>query len=166
VYYNHLNTGRPFDSAKPFKYTTQYIDEAEGPLYPFGYGLSYSQFVLSDLQLSAAVLRPAESLKASVIVANTGERDGETVVQLYIRDPVSSVSRPVKELKGFQKIMLKAGERRRIEFTLDEDALKFYDAQLRHVAEPGEFRVQVGLDSQDVLEQRFELLKASKKVEY
>ena len=157
VYYNHLNTGRPFDSVKPFKYTTQYIDEAEGPLYPFGYGLSYSQFVLSDLQLSAAVLRPAESLKASVIVANTGERDGETVVQLYIRDPVASVSRPVKELKGFQKILLKAGERRRIEFTLDEDALKFYDAQLRHVAEPGEFRVQVGLDSQDVLEQRFEL---------
>ena len=157
LYYNHLNTGRPFDSLKPFKYTTQYIDEAEGPLYPFGYGLSYSQFVLSDLQLSAAVLRPGDSLKASVQLANTGERDGETVVELYIRDPLASISRPVKELKGFQKVLLKAGERRRIEFTVGEGDLKFYDAQLRYVAEPGEFRVQVGLDSRDVLEQRFEL---------
>ncbi|MGU9858641.1 beta-glucosidase BglX [Pseudomonas sp. LF245] len=157
LYYNHLNTGRPYDSAKPFKYTTQYIDEAEGPLYPFGYGLSYSQFVLSDLQLSAAVLRPGESLKASVELTNTGEREGETVVQLYIRDPLASVSRPVKELKGFQKVLLKAGERRRIEFNVSEGDLKFYNAQLQHVAEPGEFRVQVGLDSNDVLEQRFEL---------
>lgn len=157
VYYNHLNTGRPFDRNAPFKYTTQYVDEQQGPLYPFGYGLSYTRFELSDLQLSAPTLLRSETLKASVELANTGKRDGETVVQLYIRDPVASISRPVKELKGFQKIMLKAGERRRIEFTVGEEDLKFYDAQLRHVAEPGEFRVQVGLDSRDVIEQRFEL---------
>ena len=157
LYYNHLNTGRPFDSAKPFKYTTQYIDEAEGALYPFGYGLSCTRFALSNLQLSAPTLLRGGTLKASVELANTGERDGETVVQLYIRDPVASISRPVKELKGFQKVMLKAGERRRIEFTVGVADLKFYDVHLRHVAEPGEFRVQVGLDSREVIEQRFEL---------
>jgi beta-glucosidase len=157
IYYNHLNTGRAFTPDSPHKYMSQYIDEQDGPLYPFGYGLSYTRFELSDLQLSAPTLLRSETLKASVELANTGKRDGETVVQLYIRDPVASISRPVKELKGFQKIMLKAGERRRIEFIVGEEDLKFYDAQLRHVAEPGEFRVQVGLDSRDVIEQRFEL---------
>lgn len=157
VYYNHLNTGRPFNSAEPRKYMSQYVDEAEGPLYPFGYGLSYTRFELSDLQLSTPVLHAGEQLKARITLVNTGPRDGETVVQLYIRDLVASVSRPVKELKGFQKIMLRAGERRVVEFTLDENDLKFYDAQLNHVAEPGEFKVQIGLDSQDVKEQSFEL---------
>ena len=98
-----------------------------------------------------------QQLKARITLANAGPRDGETVVQLYIRDLVASVSRPVKELKGFEKIMLKAGERRIIEFTLDENDLKFYNAQLDYVAEPGEFKVQIGLDSQDVQEQSFEL---------
>ncbi|UVH53054.1 beta-glucosidase BglX [Pseudomonas sp. CBSPBW29] len=157
LYYNHLNTGRPFDSAAPWKYMSQYIDEPDGPLYPFGYGLSYTRFELSDLQLSTSVLRVGEQLKARITLANAGPRDGETVVQLYIRDLVASVSRPVKELKGFEKIMLKAGERRIIEFTLDENDLKFYNAQLDYVAEPGEFKVQIGLDSQDVQEQSFEL---------
>jgi beta-glucosidase len=136
---------------------SQYIDEPDGPLYPFGYGLSYTRFELSDLQLSTSVLRVGEQLKARITLANAGPRDGETVVQLYIRDLVASVSRPVKELKGFEKIMLKAGERRIIEFTLDENDLKFYNAQLDYVAEPGEFKVQIGLDSQDVQEQSFEL---------
>ena len=157
IYYNHLNTGRPFIPDEPNKYMSQYIDELEGPLFPFGFGLSYTRFALSDVQLSSAVLQRGQSLRVGVTLSNSGERDGETVVQLYIRDPVASISRPVKELKGFQKVMLKAGERRRIEFTVGEEDLKFYDAQLRHVAEPGEFRVQVGLDSRDVIEQRFEL---------
>ncbi|NWC95991.1 MULTISPECIES: beta-glucosidase BglX [unclassified Pseudomonas] len=157
VYYNHLNTGRPFNPAASEKYTSQYIDEPDGPLYPFGYGLSYTRFELSGLQLSTPVLHRGESLTVSVTLANTGPRDGETVVQLYLRDVVASVSRPVKELKGFQKIMLKAGEHTVVEFTLDENDLKFYDAQLHYVAEPGEFKVQVGLDSQAVQEQRFEL---------
>jgi beta-glucosidase len=157
IYYNHLNTGRPFDSAAPWKYTSQYIDEPHGPLYPFGYGLSYTRFELSDLQLSTSVLHVGEQLKARITLANTGPCDGETVVQLYIRDLIASVSRPVKELKGFEKIMLKAGERRIVEFTLDENDLKFYDAQLHYVAELGEFKVQIGLDSQDVQEQSFEL---------
>ena len=157
IYYNHLNTGHPFIPDQPNKYMSQYIDEQEGPLFPFGFGLSYTRFALSDLQLSSAVLHRGQSLRVGVTLANAGERDGETVVQLYIRDPVASVSRPVKELKGFQKVMLKAGERRRIEFTVGEDDLKFYDVHLRHVAEPGEFRLQIGLDSREVIEQRFEL---------
>lgn len=157
VYYNHLNTGRPFDSATPWKYTSQYIDEPDGPLYPFGYGLSYTRFELSDLQLSTPVLHAGEQLTVSITLANAGPRDGETVVQLYLHDVVASVSRPVKELKGFQKILLKAGESKVVEFTLDENDLKFYDAQLHYVAEPGEFKVQIGLDSQDVKEQSFEL---------
>jgi beta-glucosidase len=157
VYYNHLSTGRPYNPAAPYKYTTQYIDEEQGPLFPFGYGLSYTSFKLSNLRLSSNVLQRDEPLTVSVELTNTGTRPGETVVQLYVRDTVASVSRPVKELKGFEKVMLKAGERKVIDFSLNENALKFYDAQLRHIAEPGEFSVQVGLDSQDVIEQRFVL---------
>lgn len=157
MYYNHLRTWRPYNSTAPYKYTTQYIDEDEGPLYPFGYGLSYTRFQLSQLRLSTPILHRGERLKVSVELANTGARAGETVVQLYVRDEVASISRPVKELKGFEKVMLKAGERTLIEFTLDENALKFYDDSLRYVAEPGVFKVQVGLDSQDVIEQPFEL---------
>lgn len=158
IYYNHLATGHPFNAQAPRKYMSQYIDELEGPLFPFGFGLSYTRFELSELRLSSALLRRGQRLDVSIMLSNTGTRDGETVVQLYIRDPVASISRPVKELKGFQKILLKAGERRRIEFSVGEEDLKFHDAQLRHIAEPGEFRVQVGLDAHDVIEQRFELL--------
>lgn len=157
VYYNHLSTGRPYNPAAPYKYTTQYIDEEAGPLFPFGYGLSYTDFNLSNLQVSRTVLPRGQPLKVSVALTNTGTRSGETVVQLYVRDVVASVSRPVKELKGFEKVMLKAGERKVVDFWLNEEALKFYDAQLRHVAESGEFIVQVGLDSRNVIEQRFVL---------
>lgn len=159
MYYNTLATGRPYNKAAPYKYTTQYIDEDEGPLYPFGYGLSYTRFKLSNLHLSTPTLRPGDYLGVSVELANTGSRAGETVVQLYVRDVVASISRPVKELKGFEKVMLRAGERKLITFTLDENDLKFYDAQLRYAAEPGEFNVQIGLDSSSVIEQRFELLQ-------
>jgi beta-glucosidase len=157
-YYSHLNTGRPYLPGKPRNYTSQYFDQSYGPLYPFGYGLSYTDFSLSDVTLSTQTLKSNGNVDASVTVRNIGKRDGETVVQLYIRDVVASVSRPVKELKNFQKIMLKAGEEKAVHFSIDENDLKFFNAQLEYTAEPGEFRVQIGLDSQDVKEQSFELL--------
>ncbi|WP_055135175.1 beta-glucosidase BglX [Pseudomonas corrugata] len=158
TYYNHLSIGRPFTPGKPGNYTSQYFDDTTGPLYPFGYGLSYTEFSLSDMALSSTSLNKTGKLDASVTVENTGKRDGETVVQLYIQDVTGSIIRPVKELKNFQKVMLKAGEKKVIHFTISEDDLKFYNAQLKYAAEPGKFNVQIGLDSQDVKQQSFELL--------
>ncbi len=157
VYYNHPRLGRPFVEGKPGNYTSQYFDEPNGPLYPFGYGLSYTQFCLSPPRLSTDVLSRGQSLEVSVTLRNIGKRDGATVVQLYIRDLAASVVRPVKELKGFRKVWLKAGEEQQVRFSVGEDELKFVDAQLRQVAETGMFEVQVGLDSQQVQTQRFEL---------
>jgi len=158
TYYNHLTIGRPFTPGKPGNYTSQYFDDTTGPLFPFGYGLSYTSFSLSDMALSSTTLNKSGKLDASVTVKNTGKRDGETVVQLYIQDVTGSMIRPVKELKNFQKIMLKAGEQKVVHFTISEDDLKFYNAQLKYAAEPGKFNVQIGLDSQDVTQQSFELL--------
>ena len=158
TYYSHLTIGRPFTPGKPGNYTSQYFDEANTPLYPFGYGLSYTDFSLSDVSLSAKTLKPGGSLTASVTLKNTGKRDGETVVQLYLHDVAASMSRPLKELKNFQKIMLKAGEQKIVQFTLDENDLKFYNAQLKYAAEPGEFEVLIGLDSQNVQQNSFQLL--------
>lgn len=158
TYYNHLTIGRPFTPGKPGNYTSQYFDDTTGPLYPFGYGLSYTSFSLSDMALSSTTLNKSGKLDASVTVKNTGKRDGETVVQLYIQDVAGSMIRPIKELKNFQKVMLKAGEEKSIHFTITEDDLKFYNAQLKYAAEPGDFNVQIGLDSQDVKQQSFELL--------
>ncbi|MFJ2320101.1 beta-glucosidase BglX [Pseudomonas sp. NPDC087817] len=158
TYYNHLSIGRPFTPGKPGNYTSQYFDDTTGPLFPFGYGLSYTQFALSDMALSSTTLNATGKLDASVMVKNSGKRDGETVVQLYIQDVTGSMIRPVKELKNFQKIMLKAGEQKVVHFTITEDDLKFYNAQLKYAAEPGKFNVQIGLDSQDVTQQSFELL--------
>lgn len=158
TYYNHLSIGRPFTPGKPGNYTSQYFDDTTGPLFPFGYGLSYTTFALSDMALSSTTLNATGKLDASVMVKNTGKRDGETVVQLYIQDVTGSMIRPVKELKNFQKIMLKAGEQKVVHFTISEDDLKFYNAQLKYAAEPGKFNVQIGLDSQDVTQQSFELL--------
>lgn len=158
TYYNHLSIGRPFTPGKPGNYTSQYFDDTTGPLFPFGYGLSYTSFALSDMALSSTTLNATGKLDASVMVKNTGKRDGETVVQLYIQDVTGSMIRPVKELKNFQKIMLKAGEQKVVHFTISEDDLKFYNAQLKYAAEPGKFNVQIGLDSQDVTQQSFELL--------
>ena len=157
-YYNHLSIGRPFTPGKPGNYTSQYFDEPNTPLYPFGYGLSYTDFSISPVSLSAKTLKPGHTLTASVTVKNTGKREGETVVQLYLRDVAASMSRPVKELKNFQKILLKPGEQQVVEFTLDEHDLKFYNAQLKFAAEPGEFEVYIGLDSQNVQQNSFELL--------
>ncbi|WP_025127823.1 beta-glucosidase BglX [Pseudomonas sp. PH1b] len=158
TYYNHLTIGRPFTPGKPGNYTSQYFDDTTGPLFPFGYGLSYTTFSLSDMALSSTTLNKSGTLDASVTVKNTGQRDGETVVQLYIQDVAGSMIRPIKELKNFQKVMLKAGEEKAIHFTISEDDLKFYNAQLKYAAEPGDFNVQIGLDSQDVKQQSFELL--------
>ncbi|MET3454382.1 MULTISPECIES: beta-glucosidase BglX [Pseudomonas] len=158
TYYNHLSIGRPFTPGKPGNYTSQYFDDTTGPLYPFGYGLSYTEFSLSDMALSSTTLNKTGKLDASVTLENTGKRDGETVVQLYIQDVTGSIIRPVKELKNFRKVMLKAGEKKVIHFTITEDDLKFFNAQLKYGAEPGKFNVQIGLDSQDVKQQSFELL--------
>lgn len=157
MYYSHLTIGRPFIPGKAGNYTSQYFDEDTSPLFPFGYGLSYTTFDVSDVHLSANRLKPGETLKASVTVRNTGKRDGETVVQLYLHDVVASMARPIKELKNFEKVFLKAGERKEVTFELSEDDLKFYNTQLQYAAEPGDFDVQIGLDSQDVKQARFEL---------
>ncbi|WP_309676742.1 beta-glucosidase BglX [Pseudomonas sp.] len=158
TYYNHLSIGRPFTPGKPGNYTSQYFDDTTGPLFPFGFGLSYTHFSLSDMALSSTTLNKTGKLDASVMVKNTGKRDGETVVQLYIQDVTGSMIRPIKELKNFQKVMLKAGEQKVVRFTVTEDDLKFYNTQLKYAAEPGKFNVEIGLDSQDVTQQSFELL--------
>jgi len=158
TYYNHLTIGRPFTPGKPGNYTSQYFDDTTGPLFPFGYGLSYTTFSLSDMALSSTTLNKSGKLEASVTLKNTGKRDGETVVQLYIQDVAGSMIRPIKELKDFQKVQLKAGEQKVIHFSISEDDLKFYNAQLKYAAEPGEFKVEIGLDSRDVKQQSFELL--------
>jgi len=157
TYYNAPRIGRPFTPGKAPNYTSQYFEEDYGPLYPFGYGLSYTTFSMSDVRLSAPTLARGGKLTASVTVKNTGNRAGETVVQLYLQDVVASTIRPLMELKDFRKVMLAPGETRVVEFPIDEDKLKFYDAKLNYVAEPGEFNVRVGFDSAEVKEARFRL---------
>ena len=157
LYYNHKSTGRPPDARN--KYTSKYLDVPMTPLYPFGYGLSYTPFKLSNLQLSTQRIRPDGRLAVSVEVENTGRRTGDEVVQLYIRDLAASVTRPVKELKGFERITLHPGERRRVEFTLTPEHLGFYNRQMRFVVEPGRFKVTVGTNSADGLEANFEVVE-------
>ncbi|MCP1575319.1 beta-glucosidase [Herbaspirillum rubrisubalbicans] len=156
-YYNHPRVGRPYTEGKPGNYTSQYFDEPNGPLYPFGYGLSYTEFKLSEPRLSQASMTVDGKLQASVMVKNVGRRAGATVVQLYIRDVAASVVRPVKELKDFRKLMLQPGEEQEVQFSIDRKALSFYNAKLEYVAEPGEFQVQIGLDSKDVKTASFNL---------
>lgn len=153
IFYNMMNTGRPYKEAE--KYTSKYIDLPNTPLYPFGYGLSYTTFQLSNLRLSANQIAPAGSLTVSVDVQNTGSRDGTEVVQLYIRDLVGSMTRPVKELKGFERVALKAGEKRSVTFTLKPEHLGFYNAQKRFTVEPGDFKVWVSQSSDGGLEGNF-----------
>jgi len=150
LYYNHLNTGRPWDGKESTKFKSNYLDESNDPLYPFGYGLSYTTFEYGDLQLSKTELTGAETLTATVKVTNTGKYDGEETVQLYIGDPAASVSRPVKELKGFQKIQLKAGESKDVSFSITPEQLSFYNSDLRYDWEAGEFNIYVGTNSRDV----------------
>ena len=150
LYYNHMHTGRP--PVENQKYTSKYLDSPWTPLYPFGFGLSYTQFRISNLQLSGPSIRPDGRVTVTVDVENTGQRAGDEVVQLYIRDVASSVTRPVMELKGFQRIALQPGAKRHIEFVLGPEHLGFYNRDLKFVVEPGEFKIMVGANSQDVIE--------------
>ena len=157
LYYNHLLTGRPVFGNNFEKYRSNYLDEVNSPLYPFGYGLSYTSFSYSDVQLSSSSMNANGEIKASVIVTNTGKTEGKETVQLYLRDLVASISRPVKELKGFDKINLKAGESKTVTFTITPEMLKFYDHNLDYVLESGDFELMVGPNSGDVKTVKFTL---------
>ena len=151
LFYNHKNTGRPLQAGKWFeKFRSNYLDVDNDPLYPFGYGLSYTTFQYSDIALTAPTLTQNGSATAVVTVTNTGNRDGAEVVQLYIRDLVGSITRPVMELKGFEKIFLRAGESKTVSFKITPELLRFYDYDLNHVAEPGDFILMIGGSSQAV----------------
>jgi beta-glucosidase len=158
MHYNHKNTGRPLAEGQWFsKFRSNYLDVSNDPLYPFGFGLSYTNFNYSDITLSSNTMKPDGKIEVSVSVTNTGNYDGKEVVQLYIRDLVGSVTRPVKELKDFSKVFIKKGETKKVSFTIDIEDLKFYNYELKHVAEPGEFKVFVGGNSRDVKEASFSL---------
>jgi beta-glucosidase len=156
IYYNHKNTGRPSDEAE--KYTSKYLDVPSSPLYPFGHGLSYTTFRYSNLRLSSGRIRAADSLLVSVDLTNTGDRAGDEVVQLYLRDDVASVTRPLKELRGFRRVTVEPGRTRTVTFVLRRDDLAFYGPNLRRVVEPGTFTVYVGTSSADNSEARFEVV--------
>ena len=159
IYYAHKNTGRPLaDNGWFVKFRSNYLDVDNDPLYPFGYGLSYTSFSYSPVTLSADRMDQNGSIKASVTVTNTGSVAGKEVIQMYIRDLVGSSTRPVRELKGFEKILLQPGESRTVEFTVDVEMLKFYDADMQYVAEPGTFRVFIGPDSTTDNSAEFELI--------
>ncbi|RZK57352.1 MAG: beta-glucosidase BglX [Pedobacter sp.] len=158
LYYSHKNTGRP-EAGKFTKFRSNYLDVTNDPLYPFGYGLSYTNFSFSDIKLSSNTLTAGKSITATVKLTNNGKYDGKEVVQLYTRDLVGSITRPVKELKGFQKISLKAGESKDVTFTITQEDLKFYNANLKFVAEPGDFKLFIGGNSRDVKETSFKLVK-------
>lgn len=152
LYYNHLNTGRPvpegIDNYR--KYQSNYLELRNDPLYPFGYGLTYTTFDYSDVALSSNAMSADGSVEASVMVTNTGKKDGDEIVQLYIHDQAASVARPVKELKGFQRVHLKAGETRKVTFLITREQLEYYNAEGQRVLEPGTFDVMIGSDSRRV----------------
>ena len=159
IYYNHFNTGRPAPNETATNYVSAYIDLKNSPKFPFGYGLSYTTFNYSDLQLSKKVMKKNETITVSFTLTNSGKFDGEEVVQLYLKDQVGSVVRPVKELRDFQKVFLKAGASQKITFTIDKEKLAFYNAKLEWTPEPGTFEVQLGSSSTDIrLKDNFELL--------
>lgn len=158
MYYSHKNTGRPLAEGQWFqKFRSNYLDVSNDPVYPFGYGLSYTTFAYDKLSVDKKEISTGGSVTVTVNVTNTGSREGAEVVQLYVRDLVGSLTRPVKELKGFQKVMMKPGESKTITFTLTEKDLSFYRADLTFGAEPGKFQVFVGGNSRDVLQTEFEL---------
>ncbi len=159
VYYNHFNTGRPVIKEEDHVYKSSYRDIPSTPKYPFGYGLSYTTFGYSNLQLSKKKMAKKEQIEVSFTLTNTGKLDGEEIVQLYLRDKVSSLVRPIKELKDFTKLMLKAGESKTIKFVIDNEKLSFYNQQLIWDSEPGEFDLMIGASSEDIrLTDKFELV--------
>jgi beta-glucosidase len=155
IYYNHKSTGRPANPAD--KYTSKYLNLPVTPLFPFGFGLSYTEFRLSNLQLSAQTIRPDGTLTVGADLENVGKRTGDEVVQLYIRDIAASVTQPVKALKGFERVTLRPGEKRHLTFTLSPRELGFHNREMRFVVEPGKFNVTVGTSSVDGLEGSFEV---------
>jgi beta-glucosidase len=150
LYYNHKNTGRPLTGKWFSKFQSNYIDVSNEPLYPFGYGLSYTQFEYGDLKLSSTKLKGNQKLTITIPVKNIGQYAGKEVVQLYIRDEVGTITRPVKELKGFDKIELAAGETKQVVFEITPELLKFYNSDLKFDWEPGDFQIMVGPNSRDV----------------
>ena len=161
LYYNHKNTGRPLSAEKTEKceyerFRSNFMDECNTPLYPFGYGLSYTQFNYSDIVISNANPKGNQTIQASVTLTNTGNYDGAEVVQLYIRDIVGSITRPVKELKGFQKIYLKKGESKKVTFNISPEDLKFYNNELKFDWEAGDFDIMIGTDSEQVKTQKIQ----------
>jgi beta-glucosidase len=159
LYYNHKNTGRPLEGPWFQKFRSNYLDVSNDPVYPFGYGLSYTHFSYSGLTLSSKALKGAQMLKATVTVTNDGPAAGKETVQLYIRDLVGSITRPVKELKGFQKITLNAGESRNVTFDITPEELKFYNNELKYDWEAGDFVIMIGGNSRDVLSGNINWLK-------
>jgi beta-glucosidase len=160
IYYNHLNTGRPAKNDQDRFYRSAYTDLSLYPRYEFGYGLSYTSFTYSNLRMDKVKIRKGEELKISVTITNSGLFDGEEIVQLYLRDVVGSIARPVSQLKDFRKIMLKKGETKTVDFTIDETKLAFFNTNLELKAEPGEFQVMIGASSQDIrLRTNFELIE-------
>lgn len=158
IRYNYRKTGRPpFDSGWIAPYVTGYIDDKHLPLYPFGFGLTYTQFEYSDIKLNRNDMTPNEKIKASVTVQNIGKASGHELVQLYLRDVKCSITRPVKELKGFEKIYLKPGEEKVVEFEIGVDMLRFYNNDLDHIYEAGKFEVLIGTNSETVNSVSFEL---------
>ncbi|MDD3323230.1 MAG: fibronectin type III-like domain-contianing protein [Paludibacter sp.] len=158
IFYNHKNTGRPASTTPEKIFTTRYIDISNQPLYPFGFGLSYTSFEYSEIKLSSDKLISGEILKAKVKVKNVGKYKGVETTQLYIRDMVASITRPVKELKKFQKIELEPGENKEIEFDISEEDLKFWNNNKQFISEPGKFQLFIGTDSENVKTADFELL--------
>ncbi len=157
--YNVMNTGRPDRNDERFnRYLSNYLDQRNTPLYPFGYGLSYTTFEYGEMSLSAETMPAGGSLDVTLTICNTGSYDGTEIVQLYIRDLYASSARPVKELKNYQRVFLKAGESKEVRFTLTEEDLKFYNAELEYVCEPGEFEVMAGPNSRDLQKKKFVLL--------
>ncbi len=156
IYYSQKNTGRPSPDDSP-KFLSNYLDAPNAPLFPFGFGLSYTSFSYSDITLNNTSMKMNESIIAKVTITNTGNYDGEEVIQLYIRDLVGSITRPIKELKKFQKTFLKKGESKQVTFTISPEDLKFYNSALKFAAEPGEFKLFIGTNSRDVKEAGFRL---------